>query len=144
MLTGCANGYDKAAVPGASVAVVRAYDGCQTRYAAHDIKTYSDMAACGLAARRDFYTAIKLERMDRFEAYAVSYQALAADRDAKRISDKQASLKADQMLSEFYAGCRCRQQGPGSVNQGLDTAGTQYSGGNSSNATVTINPGLPN
>jgi hypothetical protein len=126
MLAGCADGYDKAAVPDASVALVKAYDGCQTRFAAHDIKTYSEMAICGLAARRAYFTAVKLQNMDRFEAYAANYQTLAADRDANRVSDSQAQRRANKILSEFYTGCRCKKPDNGPVILGLDTAGTQY------------------
>lgn len=126
MLAGCQDGYDKSAMSNATVAVHQARQDCRARLAAKDIKTYSEMAACGLAAERAFYTAIKLERMDRFEAYAASYQTLAADRDAKRMTDRQASRRADSILSAFYAGCRCRKPEFGSLNLGLDTAGTQY------------------
>ena len=120
MLAGCQDGYDNSAMPNVTAAVRQAREDCRARLAAKAIKTYSEMAACGLAAERTFYTAIKLERMDRFEAYAASYQTLAAARDANSIPDRQASLRANKILREFYAGCRCRKPDFGSLNLGLD------------------------
>jgi hypothetical protein len=126
MLAGCQDGYDQSALPNAIAAEHQAREGCRTRLAVKDIKTYSEMAACGLAAERAFYTAIKLERMDRFEAYAASYQTLSANRDAKRVSDGQASRTANNLLGAFYRGCKCRKPEFGPLNLGLDTGGTQY------------------
>jgi len=110
ILTACAAGYDKTALPGASVAVHQAYEDCSARWAAKTIKTYAEMASCSLAAERGFFTAIKLQKMDRFEAYAASYQTLAADRDAHRISDQQADRRAGKMLGDFLAACRCKKE----------------------------------
>jgi hypothetical protein len=120
VLAGCQDGYDKSAMPNATAAQHQALEGCKARQAAKDIKTYSEMATCGLAAERAFYVAIKLERMDRFEAYAANYQTLAAARDANSIPDRQASLRANKILREFYAGCRCKKPDFGPLNLGLD------------------------
>ena len=110
ILTGCAAGYDKTAMPDASVTVRQASLGCEVRWAVKEVKTYSEMAACSLAAERRFFTAIKLKKMDKFEAYAASYRTLAADRDAHRISDRQANRRADRILFDFYAGCHCTRE----------------------------------
>ncbi|MEO8302342.1 MAG: hypothetical protein ABI608_11135 [Rhizomicrobium sp.] len=110
MLAGCAASYDKTAMPDASVAVHQASLSCEARLAAKDIKTYSEMASCNLAAERTFFMDIKLKNMEKFEAYAANYGTLAADRDANRISDSQAEQKANQMLRQFYAECRCTRQ----------------------------------
>ena len=107
MLAGCASSYDKAAVPDASAAVHQASEGCTARVAAKEIKTYSEMASCSLAAERAFFANIKLKKMDSFEAYAAGYQTLAADRDAHRISERQANRRAGKLLREFYADCNC-------------------------------------
>jgi uncharacterized protein YcfL len=107
MLAGCATYYDKSAVPDASAVLQRASQDCQARAAAHDIKTHSEIAACTLAAERAYYTAVKLKAMYKFDAYAANYQKLAAAWDANRISDRQASFKADRFLGQFYTWCNC-------------------------------------
>ena len=110
MLAGCTAGYDKTAMPDAGVSVRQASLSCEVKWAAKEIKTYSEWAACSLAAERKFFTAIKLQKMDTFEAYAARYRILAADRDAQRISDSQASRRANQLLREFYAACHCTRE----------------------------------
>src|SRR5690349_7688812 len=82
MLAGCTAGYDKTALPDASVSVRQASLGCEVKWAVEEIRTYSEMAECGLAAERKFFTAIKLKKMNKFEAYAADFRTLAADRDA--------------------------------------------------------------
>ena len=110
MLAGCADGYDKTAMPDASVTARQASLNCVVKWGVKEIKTYSELAACSLAAERKFFTAIKLQKMDRFEAYAANYQVLAADRDAHRISDQQADRRAGKMLGDFLAACRCKKE----------------------------------
>ena len=110
ILTGCADGYDKAAMPDASVTAREASLSCVVKWAVKEIETYSELAACSLAAERKFFTAIRLQKMDRFEAYAANYRTLAADRDAHRISDQQADRRADKMLKDFLAACRCKKE----------------------------------
>src|SRR5689334_8167198 len=65
------------------------------------------MAACNLAADRAYYTAVKLKAMYKFEDYATSYQKVASDWDTGRITDRQASLRADRSLGRFYSLCNC-------------------------------------
>ena len=110
MLTACADGYDKTAMPGASEAVRYASLSCETKWAVKEITSYSEMAACSLAAERKFFTAIKLKKMDKFEAYAARYQRLAAMRDTGRIVDSQASFQANKILRDFYTECGCAKQ----------------------------------
>ena len=110
MLTGCADGYDKTAMPDASVTARQASLSCVVKWGVEEIKTYSELAACSMAAERKFFTAIKLQKMDKFESYAASYQTLAAARDAHRISDQQADRRAGKMLGDFLAACRCKKE----------------------------------
>lgn len=112
MLTGCASDstYDKTAMPDASMMVRQASLNCLAKWDAEEFKTYAELAACNLTAERKFFTAIKLEKMDRFELYAARYQTLAADRDAHRISDQQAGRRANTMLRDFLAECRCKKE----------------------------------
>jgi hypothetical protein len=125
MLVGCAStdSYDRAAKPAAREATRHAIDGCKARLAAHEIKSNSEWASCGLAAERGYFTAIKLKNIGSFDAYATNYQTLAADLDANRISKKRASLRAREMLRQFYVACDCGDNGgfgpieaPGSYN----------------------------
>ena len=110
VLTACAAGYDRTALPDASVSVRQASLGCEVKWAVQEIKTYSEMAACSLAAERRFFTAIKLRKMNKFEAYAASYQTLAAARDAGRVPDRQANRRAEIIRRDFYAECRCTRE----------------------------------
>jgi hypothetical protein len=116
MLAGCAPVYDRTAMPDASMTARQASVSCVTEWAVKEIKTYSELAACNLAAERRYFTAIKLQKMDRFEDYAVRYQALAAMRDTGRISDQQADRRADKMRRDFLAACRCKKERmPGTI-----------------------------
>jgi len=108
LLAGCAKDFDQAAVPSATVSMQIASERCQARHAAHALKTYSALEACKLEAEHTFATAIKLKRMDTFEAYASRMQALAADEDANRITNNQAESRADAIRSEFMADCGCK------------------------------------
>ena len=109
-LTACADGYDKTAMPDASVTERQASVNCVTKWAVKEITTYSELAACNLAAERRYFTAIKLQKMDRFEDYAVRYQTLAAMRDTGRISDSEADRRAGKMLRDFLAACHCKKE----------------------------------
>lgn len=60
-----AKDFDQAAVPNATVSMQIASERCQARHAANDLKTYSELEACKLAAERAFATAIKLKRMQQ-------------------------------------------------------------------------------
>lgn len=112
-LAGCADtdSYDRAALPVARATTRHAIDGCNVRLAAHGIKSNSEWASCSLAAERDYFTAIKLKNMASFDVYATNYLTLAADLDANRISKKQASLRAREMLRQFYVACDCGDNG---------------------------------
>lgn len=113
LLAGCADtdSYDRAARPAARVATRQAIDGCKARLAAHEIKGNSGWASCSLAAERSYFTAIKLKNIGSFDAYATNYQTLAADLDANRISKKRASIRAKEMLRQFYVACDCGDYG---------------------------------
>ncbi len=117
VLSACAAdqpGYDKTAMPDAAMSMRQASAGCVTKWAVKEIASYSELAACNLAAERKFFTAIKMQKMDKFEAYAAGYQSLAADRDAHRISDQQANRRAGNMRRDFLAACHCtRDRMPG-------------------------------
>ena len=109
ILAGCANtdSYDRAAKPAARAATRHAIDDCKARLAAHDITSNSEWASCSLEAERGYFTAIKLKNMGSFDAYATNYLTLAVDLDANRLSKKQASLRAREMLRQFYVACDC-------------------------------------
>lgn len=116
LLTGCAanDSYDKTVLPDASASMRQASVNCVTKWAVKEFTTYSELAACNLAAERKFFTAVKMQKMDKFEAYAAGYQALAADRDAHRISDSEAGRRAANMRRDFLAACHCtRDRMPG-------------------------------
>ena len=107
-LAGCADTYDKSAVPRATTAMRQASDRCQAGRAAQELKTYAALEACSLAAQRTFVTSINLKRMDAFEEYAAAMQSLADDRDAGRVTDQQVRSRADATLKRFIAGCGCQ------------------------------------
>ena len=108
MLAGCATGYDKSAMRGAAADAHQATDRCKASRAANEIKTEAEFEACELAAARAFFTAIKMKKMDSFEAYAIRMQALAADRDAKRVTDRQARSRGGEIVYQFFADCECK------------------------------------
>jgi hypothetical protein len=108
LLAGCARGYDPAAVPDATVAMHISAERCQARRTADDLKTWSDLEACELASERAFAVTIKMKKMEAFEAYAANMQALAAERDAKRVTAQQVKLQADLIRSTFLADCGCK------------------------------------
>ena len=108
MLASCASGYDKTAVTGATVSMALASKQCQAKRAANDLKTYSELEACELAAERAFAIAIHMKKMETFEEYANRMQALAADRDANRVTAQQVKLQADAIRSRFLADCNCK------------------------------------
>jgi len=116
MLAGCASTYDKSAVPAATTVMRQASDRCTAGRAAQELKTYSALEACSLAAQRTFVTSINLKNMDAFEAYAAAMQALADDRDAGRVTDRQVRSSADAILRRFIANCGCQ---PGYMPHGI-------------------------
>jgi len=108
MLTGCADSYNKSAMPNAAAELKQETVGCKTRWTAKELKSYSDWQACQLTAERGFARTINLKRMDAFEAYATDMQALAADRDAKRVTDRQVRSRAQEILWKFLVDCGCK------------------------------------
>lgn len=110
MLAGCAQGYDPAAVQSATVTMQISSERCEARRTVNDLKTYSEWEACELAAERAFAIAINLKKMDAFEAYAANMQALAARRDANRVTAQQVKLQAEVIRSAFLANCNCKSK----------------------------------
>jgi len=113
MLAGCADidSYDRAAKPAARAAMRHAIDDCKGRLAAHDITNTSEWASCSLDAERGYFTAIKLKNMRSFDAYATNLLTLAVDLDAHLISKQRASIRAGEMLRQFYVACDCGYKG---------------------------------
>ena len=128
LLAGCETGYDKSAMRGAAAAAHQATDRCKASRAANEIKTNSEFEACELAAARAFFTAIEMKKMDSFEAYAIRMQALAADRDAKRVTDRQARSRGGEIVYQFYADCECKPKRASSVTADLSGYPSSYDG----------------
>ena len=105
MVAGCAGSYDKSAVPEAAANMRRAMATCEKQ------QTASKFTACKVAARRDFAVAIHLPKMDAFDAYAAQMMALAADREAGRVSLKQAATRAASIRDEYWFACNCGLRG---------------------------------
>ena len=105
MLAGCAGSYDRSAVPAAAAAMRRAVASCEKE------QTASKFTACKVAAQHDFAMAIHLPNMDAFDAYAAQMMALAADRDAGRVSLKQAATRATSIRDEYWFACNCGLRG---------------------------------
>ena len=108
MLAGCADTYNKSVMPKAAAGLQRETVGCKARWTAKEFRTYSEWQTCQLTAERGFATAINLTRMDAFEVYAADIQALAADRDAKRVTDGQVRSRAQEILWKFLVDCGCK------------------------------------
>jgi hypothetical protein len=114
MLAGCAgtynkvDTYDKSVMPTAAAGLQRETVGCKARWTAKEFKTYSEWQACQLTVERGFARTITLTKMDAFEVYAADMQALAADRDAKRVTDRQVRSRANEILDTFLADCGCK------------------------------------
>jgi len=108
MLAGCADTYSRTAMPKAAAALQQATVGCKARWTAKEFKTYSEWQACQLTAERGFARTIALTKMDAFEIYAADMQALAVDRDAHRVTDRQVRSMANDIQWRFLADCGCR------------------------------------
>ena len=108
MLAGCADTYNRSAMPKAAAALRQQTVGCKARWAAKEFKTYSEWQACQLVAERDFARTIVLTKMDAFEVYAADMQALAVDRDANRVTDLQVRSRANDIQWRFFADCGCK------------------------------------
>ena len=108
MLAGCADTYSRTAMPKAAVALQQATVGCKARWTAKELRTYSEWQACQLTAERGFAKTIALTKMDAFEVYAADMQALAVDRDANRVTDRQVRSRANDIQWRFLADCGCK------------------------------------
>ena len=108
MLASCASTYDGSAMPKAASDLQQETVGCKAKWTAKEFKTYSEWQACQLGAERSFAKAINLTKMQAFEAYAADMQVLAADRDAKRVTDHQVRSRAEYILWKFLADCDCK------------------------------------
>jgi len=108
MLAGCADTYNRSVMPKAAAALQQETAGCKARWTAKEFRTYSEWQACQLTAERGFARTIALTKMDAFEVYAADMQALAADRDAKRVTDRQVRSRANDIQWRFLADCGCK------------------------------------
>lgn len=108
MLAGCADTYNRSAMPKAAAGLQRETVGCKARWTAKEFKTYSEWQACQLTAERGFARAIALMKMDAFEVYAADMQVLAADRDAHRVTERQVRSRSTAIQWRFLADCDCR------------------------------------
>src|SRR6185312_675055 len=108
MLAGCADTYNRSAMPKAAAALQQETVGCKARWTAKELKTYSAWQACQLTAERGFARAIALTKMDAFEVYASDMQALAVERDAHRVTDRQVRSRASDIKWRFLTDCDCK------------------------------------
>jgi len=113
LLAGCAgtaDTYNRSAMSKAASGLQRETVGCKARWTAKELKTYSEWQACQLTAERGFARAIALTKMDAFEVYAADMQALAVERDAHRVTDRQVRSRANDIYWRFLADCGCRPE----------------------------------
>ena len=110
MLAGCMETYNRSAMPKAAAGLQQETVGCKARWTAKEFRTYSDWQACQLTAERGFARAIALTKMDAFEVYAADMQALAVERDAKRVTDRQVRSRANDIQWRFLADCGCKSK----------------------------------
>ena len=108
MLTGCADTYNKSVMPKAAAGLQQETVGCKARWTAKEFRTYSEWQACQLRAERGFATTINLTKMNAFDVYASEMQALAADRDANRVTDRQVRSRAQEIQWKFLVDCGCK------------------------------------
>ena len=107
---GTADTYNRSAMSKAASGLQRETVGCKARWTAKELKTYSEWQACQLTAERGFARAIALTKMDAFEVYAADMQALAVDRDAHRVTDRQVRSRANDIYWRFLADCGCKPE----------------------------------
>ena len=131
LLAACADTYNKSVMPKAAANLQQETVGCKARWTAKEFRNYSEWQACQLRAERGFATTINLTRMDAFETYAAEMRALAADRDANRVTDRQVRSRAQEIQWKFLVDCGCK---PGWKSR--PAYGHQY-------ANNLINPALP-
>jgi hypothetical protein len=109
-LAGCARDYDQSALPAASFEMRIAMDRCTAAVNAR--KNYSEFAACQVAAERTFAEAIRLQKMDVFEAYAARMLALGAERDAKHLTAEETKTRVAAIRQNYLAACDCNRRMP--------------------------------
>jgi hypothetical protein len=130
MLAGCAGAktdtYNKSVMPTATAGLQQETVGCKAKWTAKTFRNYSEWQACQLTAERGFLTTISLTKMDAFEVYAADMRALAADRDAKRVTGSQVISRTEEIRSKFFADCDCRQPGWRRLNR---SPAWNYAGG---------------
>jgi len=131
LLAGCADTYNKSVMPKAAANLQQETVGCKARWTAKEFRNYSEWQACQLTAERGFATTINLTRMDAFDVYAAEMRALAADRDANRVTDRQIRSRAEEIQWKFLVDCGCK---PGWKSR--PAYGHEY-------ANNLINPALP-
>ncbi len=115
LLAGCADTYNKLAMPKAAASLHQEAVACKTKWEAKEFKTYSEWEACESTAERGFAKAIALTKMDAFEVYAADMRALAADWDAHRVTDRQVKSRAQEIQWKFLADCGCKPERARSV-----------------------------
>jgi hypothetical protein len=108
ILAGCADTYNKSIMPTAAAGLQQETVACKARWTEKEFKTYSEWQSCQLTAERGFARTINLTKMDAFEVYAADMQALATDRDAKRVTDNQVRSRSKEVLWKFLADCDCK------------------------------------
>lgn len=108
MLAGCADTYNRSAMPKAAAGLQQETVGCKARWTAKEFRTYSEWQACQLTAERTFVTNINLTKMDAFEAYAADMRTLAADRDANRVTERQFRSRTEDIHWKFLVDCDCK------------------------------------
>ena len=145
LLAGCAgtaDTYNRSAMPIAASGLQLQTAFCKARWTAKEFKTFSEWQACQLTAERSFARAIALTKMDAFEVYAADMKTLAADRDARRVTDRQVRSRANDIQGRFLADCGCKPErarlnqngGGGLAGIGQDVAAANASFGPSPRA----------
>lgn len=110
ILASCADTYNRSAMPKAASGLQLETAFCKARWTAKEFTTYSEWQSCQLTAERSFASAIALTKMDAFEVYAADMQALAVDRDAHRVTDRQFRSRANDIYWKFFADCGCKPE----------------------------------
>lgn len=93
-LGGCAHIYDQEAFAGANAQQQLALAQCQAHVVDKTFTSVGQYVDCELAAERAMAVAVKLQRMDVFEAYAARMRLTAQQADSRQITP-------DQMTAQF-------------------------------------------
>ena len=103
-LAACAGVYDASAVPSAQAAMQYAKDQCVARLNSGEYKTTLESVNCALEADRAFAVAVKLKKMDLYNAYAGRMRMVAMDRDAGRITREEAQMRGGAVWKDYIGG----------------------------------------